>query len=324
MLGHLRRSAAVLRRLQIASSTASDPTAVYAGWSSSAEAPSFGSCWYSKHNARNFSTDDKIITTGELGPGTSVKDNDAINDPIQNSTKVLTQGPAGHTLSSSEKRKSLVSTLLDLEDSEEAVYSTLDAWAAFEQDSPVVSIKKAIVALEKKEQWNMIVQVITWMLSKGQGNTLGTYEQLVRALAKDNRAEEAHEIWEKKVSHDLRVVPWSFCRHMLATYYRNNMLDRLIKLFNDLEACGRSKGHIRRVNEKLGLLEEKKGLLDKYKDLYNMPSVSDRKKGRQFMKTEKKAAKGTKQCKVKTSESLPVNTCPSDKEPAASSSQDTK
>jgi hypothetical protein len=50
--------------------------------------------------------------------------------------------------------------LLDLEDSEEAVYSTLDAWAAFEQDSPVVSIKKAIVALEKKEQWNMIVQVL--------------------------------------------------------------------------------------------------------------------------------------------------------------------
>jgi pentatricopeptide repeat protein len=72
------------------------------------------------------------------------------------------------------------------------------------------------------------------MLSKGQGNTLGTYEQLVRALAKDNRAEEAHEIWEKKVSHDLRVVPWSFCRHMLATYYRNNMLDRLIKVWTSI------------------------------------------------------------------------------------------
>jgi hypothetical protein len=32
------------------------------------------------------------------------------------------------------------------------------------------------------------------MLSKGQRNTLGTYEQLVcRALENDNRAEEAHE-----------------------------------------------------------------------------------------------------------------------------------
>jgi hypothetical protein len=69
------------------------------------------------------------------------------------------------------------------------------------------------------------------MLSKEQGNTFGTYEQLARALVKDNRAEEAHEIWEKKVSHDLHVVPWSFSRHMLATYYRNNMLDRLIKVW---------------------------------------------------------------------------------------------
>jgi hypothetical protein len=76
--------------------------------------------------------------------------------------------------------------------------------------------------------------VIAWMLSKEQGNTFGTYERLARALVKDNRAEEAHEIWEKKVSHDLRVVPWSFCRHMLATYYRNNMLDRLIKVWTSI------------------------------------------------------------------------------------------
>jgi hypothetical protein len=38
----------------------------------------------------------------------------------------------------------------------------------------------------------------------------------------------------------------------------------------------------------LGLLEEKNGLLEKYKDLYNKPSDSDRKKGRQFKKAEKK------------------------------------
>uniref|UniRef100_A0A453HPQ3 Uncharacterized protein n=1 Tax=Aegilops tauschii subsp. strangulata TaxID=200361 RepID=A0A453HPQ3_AEGTS len=69
------------------------------------------------------------------------------------------------------------------------------------------------------------------MLSKGQGNTIRTYEQLVRALEKDNRAEEAHKIWEKKIAHDLRSVPWRFCGLMLAIYYRNNMLDRLIKVW---------------------------------------------------------------------------------------------
>jgi hypothetical protein len=69
------------------------------------------------------------------------------------------------------------------------------------------------------------------MLSKGQGNTIRTYEQLVRALEKDNRAEEAHKIWEKKIAHDLHSVPWCFCGLMLAIYYRNNMLERLIKVW---------------------------------------------------------------------------------------------
>jgi hypothetical protein len=69
------------------------------------------------------------------------------------------------------------------------------------------------------------------MLSKGQGNTIRTYEQLVRALEKDNRAEEAHKIWVKKIAHDLHSVPWRFCGLMLAIYYRNNMLDRLIKVW---------------------------------------------------------------------------------------------
>ncbi|CAM0874428.1 unnamed protein product [Alopecurus aequalis] len=329
MLGHLRRSSAVLRRLPVARFAASDPASVYAGWSSRAEPLSFG--WCSKHTARDFSTDNKIANGRrgyrqmELKPSTAVKDNDAIIDRIQKSTRGLKQGPAGHTLSSAEKRKFLIHTLLDLEDSKEAVYSTLDAWIAFEQEFPLASIKQAVGALEKEEQWHRIVQVIKWMLSKGQGNTVRTYGQLVRALEKDNRAEEAHKIWEKKIGHDLHSVPWRFCGLMLAIYYRNNMLDRLIKLFQNLEACGRkcpSKEYIRKVEdayEMLGLLEEKKGLLEKYKDLYNKPPVSDRKKGRQFKKAKKKADEGTKQCEVNTSEDQPVNTFPSDKEPVTGS-----
>jgi hypothetical protein len=57
------------------------------------------------------------------------------------------------------------------------------------------------------------------MLSKGQGTTMRTYEQLVCALEKDSRAEEAHRIWQKKIAHDLHPVPWRFCRLMLAIYY---------------------------------------------------------------------------------------------------------
>jgi hypothetical protein len=72
------------------------------------------------------------------------------------------------------------------------------------------------------------------MLSKGQGTTMRTYEQLVCALEKDSRAEEAHRIWQKKIAHDLHPVPWRFCHLMLAIYYRNNMLDRLVKVWTYL------------------------------------------------------------------------------------------
>lgn len=70
------------------------------------------------------------------------------------------------------------------------------------------------------------------MLSKGQGTTMGTYAQLIRALEKDNRAEEAHKIWVKKIGYDLHSVPWQFCDVMLSIHYRNNMLERLVKVLH--------------------------------------------------------------------------------------------
>lgn len=68
------------------------------------------------------------------------------------------------------------------------------------------------------------------MLSKGQGTTMGTYGQLIRALDMDHRAEEAHKFWEKKIGTDLHSVPWQLCKSMISIYYRNNMLERLIKV----------------------------------------------------------------------------------------------
>ncbi|XP_065039757.1 uncharacterized protein LOC135584157 isoform X10 [Musa acuminata AAA Group] len=186
----------------------------------------------------------------------------------------------GKNISSVEKRKFLVNTLLDLKDSKEAVYGTLDAWVAWEHSFPLVTLKKALLVLEKEEQWHRVVQVIKWMLSKGQGTTMGTYEQLIRALEKDNRAEEAHRIWVQKISHDLHSVPWRFCDLMLSIYYRNNMLERLVKLFQELEAYDRkppSKSVVRKVGdayEVLGLLEKKNKLLEKYNDLFS--EISDK------------------------------------------------
>ncbi|KAL5849125.1 hypothetical protein ACOSQ4_007138 [Xanthoceras sorbifolium] len=135
----------------------------------------------------------------------------------------------GENVPRKDKINFLVTTLLDLKDSKETVYGALDAWVAWEQNFPIASLKRALLTLEKEQQWHRVVQVIKWMLSKGQGSTMGTYGQLIQALDNDHRAEEAHKFWVKKIGNDLHSVPWQLCERMISIYYRNNMLDRLVK-----------------------------------------------------------------------------------------------
>lgn len=180
----------------------------------------------------------------------------------------------GENVSRKDKTKYLYNTLLDLNDSKEAIYGALDAWVAWEQNFPIASLKRILIALEKEQQWHRVVQVIKWMLSKGQGTTMGTYGQLIRALDMDHRVEEAHKFWETKIGTDLHSVPWQLCHLMISVYYRNNMLEDLVKLFKGLEAFDRKprdKLIIQKVGnayEMLGLLEEKERVLEKYSYLF--------------------------------------------------------
>ncbi|XP_043702505.1 pentatricopeptide repeat-containing protein At4g18975, chloroplastic [Telopea speciosissima] len=180
----------------------------------------------------------------------------------------------GENVSRKDKINFLVNTLSDLKESKEAVYGALDAWVAWEQNFPIASLKQALFALEKEQQWHRVVQVIKWILSKGQGTTMGTYGQLICALDMDHRAEEAHKFWVKKIGNDLHSVPWQLCKLMISLYYRNNMLERLVKLFKGLEAFDRKppeKSIVQKVAdayELLGLPEEKKRILEKYNHLF--------------------------------------------------------
>ncbi|XP_057974763.1 pentatricopeptide repeat-containing protein At4g18975, chloroplastic isoform X3 [Malania oleifera] len=164
--------------------------------------------------------------------------------------------------------------LFDLKDSKEAVYGALDAWVAWEQNFPIASLKRVLAMLEKEQQWHKVIQVIKWMLSKGQGMTMGTYGQLIRALDMDERAEEAHKFWMKKIGTDLHSVPWQLCNRMISVYYRNNMLQSLVKLFKGLEDFDRKppeKSVVQKVAdayEMLGRHEDKKQVLEKYSDLF--------------------------------------------------------
>lgn len=189
-------------------------------------------------------------------------------------TRIAYRAPAGDNISKREKISFLVKTLLEISDSKEAIYGTLDAWVAWEQNFPIASLKNVMLSLEREQQWHRIVQVIKWILSKGQGNTMGTYQQLIRALDMDHRAQEAHQIWVKKIGHDLHSVPWKLCSVMISVYYRNNMLDNMIKLFKGLEAYGRHPPHksivqkVASAYEALGMIDDKERVLEKYSDLF--------------------------------------------------------
>ncbi|KAJ9701324.1 hypothetical protein PVL29_006599 [Vitis rotundifolia] len=203
----------------------------------------------------------------------------------------------GENVSRKDKINFLVTTLLDLKDSKEAVYGALDAWVAWEQNFPIASLKRVLITLEKEQQWHRVIQVVKWMLSKGQGTTMGTYGQLIRALDMDHRAEEAHEFWVKKIGTDLHSVPWHLCHRMISVYYRNNMLENLVKLFKGLEAFDRKpqdKLVVKKVAdayEMLGLLEEKERIFEKYDYLFTETAAGKPKKSKKLLSEKKKSGR---------------------------------
>ncbi|XP_006304991.2 pentatricopeptide repeat-containing protein At4g18975, chloroplastic [Capsella rubella] len=234
----------------------------------------------------------QFVADSNASPRRIVKTEDE-QDVSKSSKKESADTPRKHQIGENipkkDKIKFLVNSLLDIEDNKEAVYGALDAWVAWERNFPIASLKRVIAILEKEHQWHRMIQVIKWILSKGQGNTMGTYGQLIRALDKDRRAEEAHVIWRKKIGNDLHSVPWQLCLQMMRIYFRNNMLQELVKLFKDLESYDRKppdKHIVQTVAdayELLGMLDEKEKVVTKYSNLL-LGTSSDEKSRRSSRK----------------------------------------
>ncbi|KAL9227093.1 hypothetical protein vseg_002829 [Gypsophila vaccaria] len=224
-----------------------------------------------------------------------VTDNDSRNE-----TRDELYHPVGKRITRTEKNSLLIKTLSDLGDNKDSIYGALDAWVAWEQNFPIAALKNVLLTLEKEQQWHRIVQVIKWMLSKGQGNTMGTYQQLIRALDMDHRAEEAHNFWMKKIGNDLHSVSWQACHLMISVYYRNHMFDRLVKLFKGLEAFDRKppdKLIVQKVEvayDLLGLIDDKERLLEKYTSLLNKNPKECDKKPKRVKSKRKLALSGSK------------------------------
>ncbi|KAH0686779.1 hypothetical protein KY289_018946 [Solanum tuberosum] len=163
------------------------------------------------------------------------------------------------------KSLKLVECIKGLSNVKEEVYGALDSFIAWELEFPLITVKKALKFLENEKEWKRIIQVTKWMLSKGQGRTMGSYFALLNALAEDGRLEEAEELWLKLFSQNLESMPRIFFQKMIAIYYHKEMNEKMFEIFADMEELG-----IRPtvpVVTMVGNVFQKLGMLDKYQKL---------------------------------------------------------
>lgn len=163
------------------------------------------------------------------------------------------------------KSLKLVECIKGLSNVKEEVYGALDSFIAWDLEFPLITVKKALKALEYEKEWKRIIQVTKWMLSKGQGRTMGSYYLLLNALAEDGRIDEAEELWTKLFSDNLESMPRMFFDRMIAIYYGRQMHDKMFEVFADMEELG-IRPTVSIVNM-VGDVFQKLGMLDKYQKL---------------------------------------------------------
>ncbi|CAN6705801.1 unnamed protein product [Malus baccata var. baccata] len=163
------------------------------------------------------------------------------------------------------KSLKLVESIKGLSNVKEEVYGALDSFIAWELEFPLITVKKALKSLENQKEWKRIIQVSKWMLSKGQGRTMGTYFTLLTALAEDGRIEEAEELWTKLFSQYLESMPRMFFDKMISIYYQHGLHDKMFEIFADMEELGVQPNVS--IVTKVGNVFKELGMLDKYDKL---------------------------------------------------------
>jgi len=163
----------------------------------------------------------------------------------------------------------LVNCVKELSSVKEEVYSALDSFIAWDLEFPLIAVKKALKTLQAEKEWKRIIQVTKWMLSKGQGKTLGNYFVLLNAFAEEGRIEEAEELWTKLLMENLENMPRVFFARIITMYERNNMTEKLFEVFADMEELGIKPDYstvlrVAKIFRELGMLDKYDKMLEKY------------------------------------------------------------
>lgn len=75
-----------------------------------------------------------------------------------------------------------------------------------------------------------VIQVAKWMLSKGQGTTMGTYDTLLLAFEMDQRVDEAESFWNMILHTHKRSISKRLFSRMIALYDHHDMKDKIIEV----------------------------------------------------------------------------------------------
>ncbi|KAH6781076.1 Pentatricopeptide repeat superfamily protein [Perilla frutescens var. hirtella] len=185
-------------------------------------------------------------------------------------------GKKGHHLwqkrdqaGSGKKAMNLVRNICGLPNEKEAVYGVLDEWIAWESEFPLIAAAKALRILRSGNQWKRLIQVAKWMLRKGQGATMSTYDLLLLAFDMDRRLDEAKMLWDMILrTHDRSILKRLFSR-MISLYDHHNLPNNFIEVFADMEELGvkwdeDTVRRIARAFEQLGEEDKQKQFLTTY------------------------------------------------------------
>lgn len=170
---------------------------------------------------------------------------------------------------SGQKALNLVRIVSGLPNEKEAVYGALDKWTAWETEFPLIAAAKALTILRKRSHWKRVIQVAKWMLSKGQGATMGTYDTLLLAFDMDQRVDEAESFWNMILHVHTRSISKRLFSRMISLYDHHNMQDKIIEVFADMEELNvkPDQDTVRRVArtfQKLGQEEKQMLVLKRY------------------------------------------------------------
>ncbi|KAG4146392.1 hypothetical protein ERO13_D05G154600v2 [Gossypium hirsutum] len=170
---------------------------------------------------------------------------------------------------SGQKALNLVSIVSQLPSEKETVYGALDKWVAWETEFPLIAAAKALRILRKRSQWLRVIQVAKWMLSKGQGATMGTYDTLLLAFDMDNRVDEAESLWNMVLHTHNRSISKRLFSRMISLFDHHSMPEKIIEVFADMEElCVRPDENtvrkVARAFQELGQEDKQKLVLRRY------------------------------------------------------------